>query len=247
MKPTLPSFALMVVLAAAPLHAASVIVSNTFNFTNPTTLSNSISNSDLSGTVAQTFTTDSPAISLPKFDTSLGTLTSVTYSLAFSTAQTSGSATFGTLGLISQATVDRVVRLTVDLGAFGSPLQSTNTATLTTANLLDILGLPVGGGTATYGPVTGVNGFTTSAFSSSPQLAAVSGGGTYNVHLSSADTLTLSKLAGFGTYSLSSQSQYIGTISAEYNYVAIPEPGTCALFGVGLLLSGWKIRKSLRS
>lgn len=251
MKTAVRTFILAVSLKAAVLQAATIQSSNTFDFYNPTsTTYNSITNSGSTpSTVTQTFNRDSTTILLEKFNTMLGTLNSVTYTVTFTTSETSGYVTNPLVGVASSATIARTITLSVDLPAYGSsPVATSATNTYDAGGLLNL-----GSGNKAFNNIAGPGPFGSSAITSSPQLAAVSAsspGQTYGVHLTSSDLYTLSKLVSLvGSSGLTGRTHYVGSVTATYNYTPIPEPSALWLLigGLGASLVGrGAFRRALR-
>lgn len=170
------------------------------------------------------------SITLPGFDTSLGTLTSITFSL---TGQTQGSATVtNNSGIVSPYSVDLFTNLTL-LNPLNAEILSNNPTFSTILIIND----------GESGTATGTSPATTI------DQTIFSGFGLY---LDPTVTFTvtgdgLATASGPTPYSVTATAMGQADLTVTYNYSTpseIPEPAAVGLLGAGLLGIGWIRRKA---
>ncbi|MGC1479994.1 MAG: choice-of-anchor E domain-containing protein [Chthoniobacterales bacterium] len=190
---------------------------------------------------------DSSVFSLPKFDPALGTLNSVTFTIALSDRTTDAAFSQSGVSLaIGAISLDRSLSLTVD-GIGGSV--ASGTANLSGAPLAALLGIALSPAVATNGSIIdnpAVSGLATAAITDSPSLAAVTGPGTFDLTLSGSDTYSFSTLVSIGTASWGGTTDYSGLGSVSFDYTAVPEPstGTAVLLAAAALIAVRHRRRS---
>lgn len=173
-------------------------------------------------------------VSLPQFDSSLGTLTQVTLTLDANTFA-------GVIGWDNEATGESDVTLgiggEVTIDAFGTlvaiaiPVQTgSTTVTADTDGSADYVG------TDAFW-VMGGSGSDSDANSSTEAsvLALFTGTGTFDVWLSSSLYTLVSTTGGYGP-STTTTGDTDGTITITYEYIPIPEPATTALLGLSSMV-----------
>jgi hypothetical protein len=213
--------------AVPTANAATITSSNSFSFTNALAGNNTlVNNAVILSNMSQQFDALSAAITLGKFDASLGTLNSISFAVTFSTSSTSGTVSFGDVSLLPSASLDRTVKLNISNVAFSDPIATSVVSTINRATLISIAG-----GTGLITNIAGPANFNSALFNSVGQKTALTGPGTFNVGLTSSDLYTLNKIVGLGAYTLSAQSSYVGNVTVTYDYTAVPEPSSYGLIG----------------
>jgi hypothetical protein len=182
------------------------------------------------------------SLALQQFDTSLGTLTSITLGLYASTVtsgtveNTSSEIAFGSGSFVESQTSFQLGNSTID-NAIAANLTISSGYFLTIGGIdYDIVGLASGESMQVNGLTA--NGDTTGSYNSSDAFyTMVEGNGTFAIDFStySATLTSISPAGDTVSATLTGSGALVGVVTYNYTAAPVPEPTTMALFGIGSL------------
>ncbi len=188
--------------------AATVQYTSSFGFTHTGTVSSGLVS--VGATFNNSVVTNPTAMTLARFDPSLGRLTGVDVTVATSTASFAVSPS-GLLSLVSYAAATRTLGYTITAGT--TTATGSNAVANSGPSLVTLLGLGVA-------EIGGAPLAATKSFSAAADLAQFTGTGTMSVALSATDALTVTTLvSAVNGAGLNGSGNYAGTATVTYTYV----------------------------
>ncbi len=194
-----------------------------------------------SGIVAGPFSasdTKSVIFNLPKWNPALGTLNSATFSITFSTTETTATFNAPLFGIgLSAISLDRSLSLAID--GLASPVATASNnlignllaSTLGFAGSVPLLSAVDG----TLNAVPAVGNLASGALTDPITLAALTGPGNLDLTLTGIDEYSFRTL-GVGSSSWGGTSEYGGSAIVTFDFTPVPEPSSVAIFATGAIL-----------